>query len=263
MKKIRMILAVLAISVITCGCSAGEHIALTEEESDAIAQYSAYLLLKYDKNKNFERKLLDVKELEDIYKERKEESQKDDPTPTPSPTPTPTASPEPSGEAEVTPTPVKEEEIPTEAPVQIGGEIGEEIGNLNDLYADRNFTVSYKSFKISKVYSEDEVSSFSAKEGEKLLSVSISIKNNLEKEKAFISAEHPIEYRLYSGNGDVIAPETSFLPNDLNFLNESNKIGAGKSLKAVLLFVIDEKEESFSLKAVSGLNDKTWEIRLN
>ena len=70
-KTIRLLLILLSSVFLLAGCASAEYIALTDEESDAIAQYCAYLMLKYDKNEVEKRKLLEVKELQDIYKEEK------------------------------------------------------------------------------------------------------------------------------------------------------------------------------------------------
>ena len=109
MKKLGFLITTLIVSLMLSACSS-DYIEISEDESNAIAQYCAHLLLKNDKNKVAERKLLDIDELEDYYMEL----HKDDPTPTPTPveedvTPTPTDEPE------ETPTPKEPEKKPTES----------------------------------------------------------------------------------------------------------------------------------------------------
>ena len=88
-KGLVLILAGVLVFLLTA-CESGEHIKLTQEESDAIAQYSAYLLMKYDTRKTHKEKLLDQKELKQAYADMAaEEAEKNPAKPTPSATPTP------------------------------------------------------------------------------------------------------------------------------------------------------------------------------
>ena len=67
MKKLGFLITTLIVSLMLSACSS-DYIEISEDESNAIAQYCAHLLLKNDKNKVAERKLLDIDELEDYYK---------------------------------------------------------------------------------------------------------------------------------------------------------------------------------------------------
>ena len=167
--KKSVIALILLIAVLVCGCSSAPEYNITDDESDAIAQYCAYLLLKYDKNKNAERKLLDKKELEDIYNAGKEENVTEAVTPTPpitdpgTPTPTPTEAPE------VTDTPTPTPEI-TEEPKNL-------VSGLTELYGKTDFTVEYGYYKLSEKYVENEYSVITPKQdGEKVLALYFLIK---------------------------------------------------------------------------------------
>ena len=58
LKKVSFLFLLIFLSVILTACS-NEYISITEDESNAIAQYCSYLLLKYDKNHRDEIRLLD------------------------------------------------------------------------------------------------------------------------------------------------------------------------------------------------------------
>ena len=250
MRKIALILCFVLVVFSFTACS-GVNIPLTDEESDAIAQYSAYLILKYDKNKNAERKLLDKKELEDIKKENEEKEKAEA-------SPTPTKGEKPS-KATPTPKPNKKNDDPTPVPTQ---EIKNSVESLSDLYGAKGFEVEYDSCGISDVYSENEYSVFTAKPGEDILFVKFKIKNTGKESKKFVSSDYPVNFTLYCDNGDMIGPSVSMLSNDIQFLNDD--IGAGKTFDAVLLFITyeDRNEGGFVVKAHNNEKDLDYSIKL-
>ncbi|MCR4624585.1 MAG: hypothetical protein K5795_01285 [Lachnospiraceae bacterium] len=254
MKKMKMLVALFIImGCMITGCSSGPHIELTEEESDAIAQYSAYLLLKYDKNKTAERKLLDIKELEDIYNEENGKQDAETATPTPD-IPTPTQiqdDPEPSA----TPT-----EAPTAEP-SVTSTPENKADSLTELYAKDGFTVEYGYYKLEEQYVENEFSVITPKqEGDKVLSLNFLIKNTGKNNAKFVSKDSAVKYLLYCDNGDILGPQICALPNDIQFLNDDIK--AGGSYDAVLLFFVNDNEKAYSLKAVDENTGLEYDIKI-
>ena len=246
MKKFALVFVFLMTSLLLSACSS-DYIQLSDAESDAIAQYCAHLILKNDKNKLDDRKLLDVDELKDYY----EELHKNDPTP--EVTPVAEATPTPTPLPDDTPTPT-EADTPTQAPV-------EEVNmaeSLNELYAFDDFTVEFKSVSLTKTYSENEYSTISAKDGEMICAAEFVIKNRTSETKKFVSAGSKVAYALYCANGDIYAPSLSMLGNDIQFLND--KIEKDEQYIAVLLFIIDEKDVPEKIRVESSENGKVFDI---
>ena len=93
MKKIRVSLCILGVMMIFSGCG-GRIPDMTEEEQEAISEYAAGLLLKY--NTDQDSRLVDLELLEEQEVAKMPEA-------TPEPTEAPEATPEPSAIPEVTP----------------------------------------------------------------------------------------------------------------------------------------------------------------
>lgn len=249
--KKSIIAVVLLMTMLLCGCASEPQYNLTEAESDAIAQYSAYLLLKYDKNKRAERKLLDKKELEDIYNAASDITE--------------TVTPEPSKEPDiVTPTPTEAPDITdTPAPTQ---EITPEPRNLaeslTELYGKDDFTVEYGYYKLTDKYVENEYSVITPKqEGEKVLALYFLIKNVSKEKKKFVSKDSNVSCYLHCDNGDVLGPQICALPNDIQFLND--EIAAGGTYDAVLLFFVNDEEKTYTLRAKDNNTGYEYDIKIN
>ena len=249
--KKSLIAIVLAFAMLLCGCASEPQYNLTDAESDAIAQYSAYLLLKYDKNKRAERKLLDKKELEKIYEAENEITEAVTPTPPTTEPDTPTATP--TEAPEVTDTPAPTPEI-TPEPKNLAE-------SLTKLYGKDDFTVEYGYYKLSSQYVENEYSVITPKqEGEQVLALYFLIKNTSKETKKFVSKDSKVSYFLHCDNGDVLGPQICALPNDIQFLNDD--IAAGGSYDAVLLFFVNEEEKTYTLDAKDN-TDLEYEIKIN
>lgn len=268
MKKQFFSIALILIMLLSAGCSS-VNIPLTEQESDAIAQYSAYLLLKYDNNKNSTEKLLDLDDLNDL----KEEKLAAEATPTPTVTPTPTPTPEPTVEPEPTAADKGEDDAsvdisPTSAVP--GSDTTDPIPDKKDdvKYAEsvselfgKDFEVSYKSFVLSDEYVENDYFTVNAPDNKKILSVNFEIKNSSSSEKLFESKNRNLVYTLYTDDRSYIAPEISMLGNDIQFLND--KIKGNSSFNAVLLFYVNENRKSFKLRITNTDSGKVFDIKIN
>ena len=246
MRKLFLVIVMLISMSLLSACSSN-NINLTDEESDAIAQYCAHLLLKYDGNKVAQRKLLDIDELEDYYKELK----KDEPEPVVTSEPEPSATPI----DDVTPTPTVEPEPTPTAQIEPEQEKAESI---TDLFGMEGFTVDYKSSSISKTYSEDENFTITAKEGESILAVEFAIRNIGKGKQTFVSSGSKVAYALHCTNGDIYAPQISMLGNDIQFLND--EIDQDEIYTAVLLFIIDEKDTPDKLRLEDGETGRIYDV---
>ncbi len=248
MKKRFLSIALILIMLLSAGCSS-VNIPLTEQESDAIAQYSAYLLLKYDNNKNSTEKLLDLDDLNDL----KEEKLAAEATPTPTVTPTPTPTPEPTAEPTAEPEPTAADKGEEKDDVKYAESVSELFG--------KDFEVSYKSFVLSDEYVENDYFTVNAPDNKKILSVNFEIKNSSSSEKLFESKNRNLVYTLYTDDRSYIAPEISMLGNDIQFLND--KIKGNSTFNAVLLFYVNENRKSFKLRITNTDSGKVFDIKIN
>lgn len=263
----KLTVCVLVLILLMCtGCASG-NIPLTEDESNAIAQYSAYLLLKYDGKKNVNEKLMDWDDLEDL----KEEQLKAEATPVPTTVPTdvPVAEPtaEPTSEPAASPTSNPSEEItkaPTKAPVEEKTNptqnTADYASSIAELYG-KDFNVIYKSYSLSKKYEENDYFTLTAPEKRKILAVYFDIKNNSSSEKEFDSKSKNVVYTLYYKDGSSLGAEISMLNNDIQFLKD--KIKGDGTLRAVLLFYVNESEKDFTLRLTNSSTGKIFDLTIN
>ena len=250
MKKLYGFIMVFLMVVMLAGCTS-ENIPITEEESDAIAQYCAHLLLKYDKNKVDDRKLMDKDELEDYYKEL----EKANPTPVPSEKPTPT--PEITKEAKPTST---DDTGKDKKPSPTPDDTANRSESLTELYGMKGFEVKYKSGSLAKTYNENDYSTITARDGEMIFSALFEIKNTEKDSKKFVSSDSNVKYVLYCENGNIYSPQISMLSNDIQFL--SDEIGAKKDFAAVLLFMVSENDKPVTLRAEDGETGKVYDVKI-
>ncbi len=240
-KKVSVLFLVVFLTIILSGCSKGDFIELSEDESNAIAQYSAYLLLKYDNNKVDDMRLLDKQEVIDIREKEKEEA---------APTAVPTEEPEPvvtdTPEPEITDVPEDSTEntetlpIPTEA-------VTSTCSSISEVMECKDFSVNYSSINIYDSYkSENEAFALTAPKGKKLCIVDFSIENLLEEDKVFNSTDYKVNYKLVCENGKSHSSEISLLANDLLYYN--SVIKKGSSVTASVVFYVEPEEVPASVE---------------
>ena len=250
MKKLYVFIMVFLLAGMLTGCASG-NIPITEEESDAIAQYCAHLLLKYDNNKTDDRKLMDKDELKDHYKELEKAN----------PTPTPTQAPTSTPEATKAPKPSKaEDETNDVTPTEAIPTADNKAESLTELYGLKGFDVKYSSGSLTKTYNENDYSTITARDGEMIFSASFKIKNNGKESQKFVSSDSSVSYILYCENGNSYTPQISMLSNDIQFLND--EIGVKKDFAAVLLFVVSETDVPATLRAEDGKTGKVYDIKI-
>ncbi len=240
------------LTVFLTACSGNDNIRITEEESDAIAQYCSYLLIKYDKNHQDSIRLLDKKNLEEEIKERqKAEEEANRPKVTPSPVPTPTPEPDAPVDGDASPTPESGDTDVTAAPEP-------ECESIAEAGGIEGFAIEYVRHGLVDSYTNaGEFYSFSAPSGKKLCVVEFSIKNNSGADADFNAVSYGLNYRLYSEEGKAHAPELSLFADDIQFFN--SKIKSGDSAHATLIFYVSPDEVPGNLE-VQG--EKKYIIRL-
>ncbi len=255
-KGIVLALACLMVFVLTA-CESGEHINLTQEESDAIAQYSAYLIMKYDTRKTHKEKLLDEKQLKKAYEERAAEEAEKNPVKK-DPTPVPTEAPEKvTPTAEVTPEITEPAEVtPTAEPAKPAFE------SLSECY-DNKFEVLFSKSIVGESYKGDnEYLSVYAPDGQKLVVTEFIIRNGSSQDLNFKTSDFKVEYKLISDK-KTYKPKMSLITNDLLLLEK--KLTPGESTSGILVYFIDNDEipKSVVVTNTDLSPDKIYEITIN
>lgn len=213
MKKAGILLTLVLLVLCLSGC--GSTYELTDDENSEIAEYCAYLLLKYDKK--YEPSLLDRS---DIPTETVEE-----PEPLPEPTPEPTPEPIPEDQSE---TGSEDAEPPEEV----------KVITLSDVVAEKGIGVEYRDFTISDEYNGDvDFYNISAGKGQKVLALRFTVTNLKDKAVKFDLSDNDVSYGLALGKKSIDST-LSILDNDLHFMQA--KLKKGQSCEAVLIYMIDE-----------------------
>ena len=254
MKKGLVLLLACMMVLLLSACESGEHISLTEDESNAIAQYSAYLIMKYDARKTHKEKLLDEKELKQAYADRAAEEEKNNPTPTPSATPVPEVK-RPDTDVKVPDTEQPAEPTPTPEPKPT-------FDSLSECF-DNKFKVSYLKTTIGTSYQSDyEFFSVNAPEGQKLVVTEFSISNDSSQDQTFALKNFAVSFKLVSDRKSY-NPKLSLIANDLLLLEK--KLTPNENTNGVLLFFIDDGEKAEKLVVTNPdiSLDKNFEITIN
>jgi len=245
LKKVSILCLLIFLTVSLTACS-GEYLSITEEESDAIAQYCARLLIKYDKNHRDTIHLLDKKDLDDAIKERAEEEAKNNPSPTPTPTP------EPSDDQ-------NDQSSETDDGSAVTAEPVPEVLSIAEAGGIEGFAVEYQTHGIMDTYMNDgEYYSFTAPVGKKLCVFEFKIRNTQDTDAKFDAVSYGLGYILYCEGGTSHGSEISLLSDDLQFFGSTIK--AGGEAHATLIFYISPEEVPDHLQ-VTG--EKQYNIYLN
>ena len=237
-KGIVLALACLMVFVLTA-CESGEHINLTQEESDA------------------KEKLLDEKQLKKAYEERAAEEAEKNPVKK-DPTPVPTEAPEKvTPTAEVTPEITEPAEVtPTAEPAKPAFE------SLSECY-DNKFEVLFSKSIVGESYKGDnEYLSVYAPDGQKLVVTEFIIRNGSSQDLNFKTSDFKVEYKLISDK-KTYKPKMSLITNDLLLLEK--KLTPGESTSGILVYFIDNDEipKSVVVTNTDLSPDKIYEITIN
>ncbi|MCR5324591.1 MAG: DUF4352 domain-containing protein [Lachnospiraceae bacterium] len=241
MKKLKLLLLAFVLALTVGGCSLGEpEIKLTEEESDAIAQYCAHLIMKYGAKDLYQEKLLDKNDYKDAVKERQAEL---------NPSPTPTTAPEPSQEAQTdkdTDTDKGNEQQDDQKPEPVVIPAAS-AGNASSLFDPSIFEVSVSNKVFTKNYKSDlEFFTLSAPAGKFVAAFSIDVKNISSQKKVFDYNNYNVQFQLVIDGKKSISPEISLLSNDFRFTR--SEIASNGVFSGVIVFFVDESAKNLTLR---------------
>lgn len=277
MKKLRYFILCFILLFAFAGCTSGNAIPLRDDESDSIAQYCAYLIMKYDKNKLVNEKLLDTKDLEKKQEElleaeakAAEKAAKDSKKQSESKQSDEEASKTGKEDSDDKEKGSSKDEPKTDDDSSHSGkeskdkdssknyntEYYKSAGKLTECYYKSKLGISVKKVDICDVYTGAyESFAITAPAGKKIWAVSIDIKNSKDSSHEFNYENYQIQYRLMINKNFAIVPEISLLTNDIQFLKTS--IEPGNSYEAVLLFFVDEGIEEGTLLFLGENSDKS------
>lgn len=229
MKRLKMII-VLLLSLTLTGCI--QKYTVTDEKSDAYAEYMAGLLLKYDKG--YEQSLIPEQELT-------EGDQTDTVAEGNTPTPVPEGTTDTTGDN----TAQSDSAASNEA-------------SLTEVVGLEGFEVKYTGYKLADTYPEDtDAAGFTLtpRQGYQLLVTEFSVKNTSGKKKELNLIDTNITYQLDINVGTVYKPLLTLLQNDLQYIDIT--IDKGKSENVLLVFEVSKDTDMSNVNLIVSNNDKS------
>ena len=220
MKKI--VLAAMAVAVCLCLAGCVPNTPLTEAEMDAVAEYAAELLLKYDEK--FNNMLLVSKDVWDV------------------PSPTPTMLPE-------EPTPI----VTPSGAIEVPKPPEETTRQLTKVLGVEDFSVTCDYYELKKEVISNGYFSLDAKEGRQYVVLHFTITNTSDETKVFDASEQNLECAIDVNHGTISKVSLSMLENDMRHMEIT--VPANGSADAVLVFEISSKAEITSIN-FSMMNQK-------
>lgn len=221
MKKIRVSLCILGVMMTFSGCG-GRIPDMTEEEQEAISEYAAGLLLKY--NTDQDSRLVDLELLEE---QEEAEMPETTPEPTEAPETVPEATPEPSTIPEVTP------ELP-----ESGGTSSVEYANLQEtLLLSEDVDLVYVDYETVSSYSDAE-QSLDAAEGYCFLVVKCKLTNTGTDKQVVDMMQTNVKHTVIV-NGTSINAMVTMLSNDMT--TYMGELAAGEEKEIILLAEVEDK----------------------
>lgn len=217
-KYIAAVMAVM-LAFVMAGCGENAIPEMTKEEIQAVGEYAAITLMKYDASKRSR-----LVNLPETAKPENTKPETDMPK-------TPVPVQEPSGMGPVDDTPV----------VDVSQDNADDSVDLNEaLELAQGINVIYRGETVCARYPMDEEVGFavSASKGKKLLVMNFLVENDTGEEKMVDLNARKITIRMTVNEEFSKWVLPAVLPNDLVALEEA--IPAGESVEAVLLVEIDE-----------------------
>jgi hypothetical protein len=235
MKRLKILLVFLLSFTLT-GCI--KEYSYTDEKSNAIAEYMASLLLKYDKD--YDQALIPDDELN--------ESSQDDAGSTVEDTTSDTEDTSGTSGAEVTQTP---------------SDTNNDYSLIEVLGID-GFDMAYSGYKLADTYPEDADSAgftLTPRNGYQLLVTEFTVKNISDQKKELNLINSDISYQLDINMSTVYKPLLTLLQNDLQYIDMT--IAGGKSEKVLLVFEISKDVDMSNVNLIvskDGISN-TFEIK--
>lgn len=246
MKYKKNLMAILVLSMLGfSGCAESQIPEMTAEEMQAVGEFVAYTLMKYDVGQNSRLMELPPEEMEEEHSEVKV------PTQTPAP------------EASVGMDPVDDTPVTTAPGAELT--VGENTYSAEEVMGLPEGVVLEFAGKVICDSYPDESDAFavSATQGKKLLILKFSITNTMEQETKVDLFSSQTTYRIAVDGERSRRALTTMLPNDLAFYVDT--LPAGASAEAVLVMEVDaDRAETIDTVTVQMKNEsKSHTIQLS
>ncbi|HWT76094.1 MAG TPA: hypothetical protein VN258_15440 [Mobilitalea sp.] len=251
MKKLKIIL-ILILSLTLTGCMKAYK--YTDEQSDAVAEYMAGVLLENDKN--YDQALIPMEDTS-IKTSTDGSSTEGSSIEGSSTEGTSTDGSSSDGSAS------------TSGTSDTNGDSAEASGEtqkdytLTQVIGQSGFAIQCKGYQLVDAYPEDSESanfSLSPEKGYQLLVASFIVKNTSDAKKEINLIKSGVTYQLDVNTGTVYKPLLTLLENDLQYLDLT--IGAGKSQKVLLIFEVEKGANVANVNLIVKKDNKSTTITL-
>ena len=227
MRKKILIIGISMMLGMLGGCI--QNTPLTDSEMDAVAEYAAMLLLRYDSN--YDSVLYYGVE-----------------APIETPTPTPYVP--------------EQDKKPDNQDISKYPEQNDKSTNeqLTDIMAVKDFTVTYESCEVTDSVIRNEYFDLSAGEGKQYVVVNFLLHNNTDKKLVFDASKNELEYSLDVNTGKLYRVSLSTLQNDMQYM--PIEVAANGTAKAVLVFEIEKTQINTMHLIMKNKSNETVFVKL-
>jgi len=233
MKRMRYVMIMVLVILSFTGCM--KEYDIPEDKSDAVAEYMAGLLLNSDDD--YDQKLIDPYDMTEVSSSDNRDFQ----------------------------TPATADNTDkTDTQLSDGNNDIDTSYTLNEVIGNDTFTINYKSYKITDIFSDDSDDAYfvlTSRNGYELLAVSFDVMNTTKSTQHFSLNNKEISYQLRSDSSTVSEPLLTLLENDMQFIDLDIK--AGKTIKGQLVFEIPQNTNTDNLNIMVAINNKAAVIDIN
>lgn len=225
MKRLKLLPVLLLLFGLT-GCI--QKFSATEEQSDAIAEYMAGKLLKYD-----ERYEQDIFLLEKLNVDTEVVTENDEIS-----------------------------SVPDTNSTETANEIEKEY-SISEVIGAKDFDIQYTGYVVAESYPQDSENSYfslNSGNGNQLVVASFSAKNTSDKTKSLNLSKSNILYQLEMDEGTVYKPSLTLLENDLQYIIMD--IPSGETKEVLLIFEVKTKEDMSKILLIISNDNKSVTFRV-
>lgn len=244
----RLILSLLIIISLMAFSGCVNKLETSQEQTDALAEYMAGLLLKYDAN--YDRALRPVQAAVEDSADKQtdiiEDKEKNDNADT-------TDASDNKSDVNAN----KDDRKETDSDKQMAYSLTEVIGQAD-------FDISYLDYKLADIYPENYNKTYffvEADEGKQLLVIRFNIKNASQENKNLTLSDAEIKYQLEMAGSRIDKPWFTVLENDLQYIDITMEPEA--ATEAVLIYQISKTADTTNMKLLVTNGDKKLLIPLN
>lgn len=233
MKRLKIVLVILLVLPLA-GCI--QKYKASEEQSNAVAEYMAGLILNSDED--YDQDLIPANDTEDNN--------------TNDTAITKTTSQTTTGNI-------------TESDASIDKTaIAKKNYTLTEIIGNKNFKINYKSFKITDSYPENGESTYFSidpREGYQLFVATFAVKNVAGSSKTLDLRDEDILYQLETNDGTIYEPLLTLLKNNLQYINL--KISGKKTENVLLIFEVSKHIKQTDINLITSNGSKSGKIEIN